>query len=208
VTLPNIVLAFRYLLAPSTPAAAPATAERPPVADPTARRSASPAPSSADGAAADADEEDEDDEDDDSDSLTLSPARLARFRELLVKRNIDLRFFAGGWDSFALADEAKMDIVLTSETVYQIANLPALASLLRQASYPTAPSAEADSAATSTKTTALVAAKVLYFGLDGGGVPAFEDAVRATSGGAGWIEEVWRSQSGVKRWVGRIGWSS
>lgn len=205
-TLPNVVLAFRHLLAPPTAPSAPSAKVAQPssAADPNARRSTSPAPSSVDGAAAD---EEDDDEDDDSDSLTLTQTRLARFRELLSRRNIDLRFFAGGWDSFALRggqDEAKMDIVLTSETVYQIANLPALVDLLRQASHPTPSSAGADAGRS---TTALVAAKVLYFGLEGGGVPAFEDAVRASPDGAGWTEEVWRSESGVKRWVGRVGWT-
>lgn len=217
VTLPNIVLAFRHLFAPPASAAASVSSQPHAAADPNARRSTSPAPSSADGAA-DVDE-DEDDDDEESDSLTLSAARLARFRELLAKRNIELRFYAGGWDSYALSDGssddaegAKMDIVLTSETVYQIANLPALVALLRQASYPTDPPSSSSSsteAGTSKQTTtALVAAKVLYFGLEGGGVPAFEDAVRATPEGAGWTTEVWRSESGVKRWVGRVGWAS
>lgn len=141
---------------------------------------------------------DDDDWDEDA-SLTLSHARLGRFRALLRERNIVLQFYAGGWESFDLAE--KMDLVLTSETVYQATNLSALVGLLRKASHPTTSSGEGRNT-----TTALIAAKVLYFGLEGGGVPAFEGAVRAETGG--WTEEVWRSASGVKRWVGKVGWDA
>lgn len=196
VTLPNIILAFRDLLAPPTETPAEGSAKTSTstaiqTADASAHRSTSPAPSSADGA--ESDDDDGDSAADEDASLTLGASRLKRFRELLARRNIVLRFFSGGWESFALAEgDGKMDVVLTSETVYQATNLPDLVALLRQASAPA--------------TTTLVAAKVLYFGLEGGGVPAFEGAVQ-TGGGGGWTEEVWRSASGVKRWVGLVGWS-
>ena len=89
-----------------------------------------------------------------------------------------------------------MDLVLTSETVYQASNLLPLTDLLREASYPTKRGEEKEG------TEVFVAAKVLYFGLEGGGVEGFLEGVR----GEGWTEEVWRSDKGVGRWVGRVGW--
>ena len=91
-----------------------------------------------------------------------------------------------------------MDLILTSETVYQASNLAPLTRLLREASYPTGRGKEKEG------TECFVAAKVLYFGLEGGGVEGFLDGVRR-EGGA-WEEEVWRSEKGVGRWVGRVGW--
>lgn len=101
-----------------------------------------------------------------------------------------------------------MDLVLTSETVYQRTNLGPLRDLLRESGYPTRREWRGEKGEDGTLV--LVAAKVLYFGLEGGGVEGFLDVVQQKEEGegreAGWTEEVWRSGKGVGRWVGRVGW--
>jgi hypothetical protein len=89
-----------------------------------------------------------------------------------------------------------MDLILTSETIYQSTSLRPLINLLRTASH---------SHEHKEKTVTYVAAKILYFGLEGGGVPAFERAVEEGDGN-GWVEEVYRTKGGVGRWVGKVGW--
>lgn len=118
--------------------------------------------------------------------LDIDDELISAFETDLARRGITLRFFAGGWDSYALDD--KFDVVLSSETVYAEETLPSLVALLRRASHPTS--------------LCLVATKVMYFGV-GGGLTAFEHAVRQSGGS---VDTVRASTAGVARMVVRVTW--
>jgi protein-histidine N-methyltransferase len=127
--------------------------------------------------------------------VELTPTLRSAFAASLASSGITLRFFAGGWRSFASSLAGPYALVLSSETIYEVAALPALVPLLR----PTLEEAVAGldisgGGGGGGRGTCLVAAKVLYFGV-GGGVPDF---VRAVEGAGGRT----RSGSGARAWVG------
>ncbi|CED84663.1 Predicted methyltransferase [Phaffia rhodozyma] len=232
VTLPNVLLAFASLLSTSSDVLASASTSSTPGASTSSTeiRSTSPTPSSPEVSNAKPEDEEEDEEDEDN-TFSLSATRIQAFEKILAERNIELRFFSGGWQTFDLspsssasdseeetpmtrAEKEKMDIVLTSETVYQSTSLRPLVQLLRRVSFPcrspslpssfiTSSESSEDSKGSS-RTQTWVAAKVLYFGLEDGGVPAFVQAVQAERGG--WVKDIWKNNSGVLRWVGEVGW--
>jgi protein-histidine N-methyltransferase len=103
------------------------------------------------------------------------------------QHSIQLRFSAGSWSTFEprQQSDAPFDLVVTSETIYRSANVPALLSVLRSAStreqqhkgglfasfsmFGKVPDAQP---------LILVAAKILYFGV-GGSVDEFEGIAKA-----------------------------
>lgn len=116
-----------------------------------------------------------------SDDLELTEETLQAFTQTLQDTHIDLRFFWGDWagasispDTAAHFNPHSIDLMLTSETIYESANLPALIRLLRL--LPRWPNC-----------TCLVAAKNVYFGLSGG-VHLFKSLVM--DDGASTVEEV------------------
>ena len=122
------------------------------------------------------------------DTLELSDDFIAGFRSRLNERAIELRFIAGDWTTFSTDQlDHVAHLVLTSETVYRDASIPALVSLLRS-------TARSDA-------TTLVAAKTVYFGLDGGELAFRRRADKAA------IDEVWRTEAGgIERVVLDVRW--
>ncbi|PWY99593.1 hypothetical protein BCV70DRAFT_162105 [Testicularia cyperi] len=104
--------------------------------------------------------------------LSLTPELITAFVSSLERYAVRLGFYSGSWSHFppALTPGRPLDLILTSETIYSLHSLPSLVSLLRQYSsfHP--------SITTTTATTVLVAAKVIYFGV-GGGVESFKHAI-------------------------------
>jgi protein-histidine N-methyltransferase len=91
--------------------------------------------------------------------LELTEDLLDSFQADVAARGIDLRFFHGDWSTCDIGPQLRQEaytICLTSETVYNKANLPALCRLLHGCS------------TRGPSSLCLVAAKRLYFGLDGG----------------------------------------
>jgi protein-histidine N-methyltransferase len=141
--------------------------------------------------------------------VELTPALRSAFAASLASRGITLRFFSGGWRSFASTLAGPYALVLSSETIYEVAALPALVPLLR-AGAPKHDGALEDAVAGldisgggGGRGTCLVAAKVLYFGV-GGGVPDF---VRVVEGAGGRVDTVWERSEGVGRRIMRVSWS-
>lgn len=127
------------------------------------------------------------------------------FTSFLEEHDIEIRFFAGSWYSFAHAEAScqKYDLILTSETVYELDSLPSLIDLLHRSAAARGP--EMDEAA-STSTSTLVACKRVYFGV-GGGEVAFKEAVGAKDAEAE-VVNVWSSGQGVERTVMSVEWST
>lgn len=113
---------------------------------------------------------------------------LAAFRASLAAFNLVLRFNSGPWEAIDVAS-LPYSVVLSSETIYELASLPTLLRALK--------------GACRDETLCLVAAKVLYFGV-GGGVNAFEEAMRLTNG---WTKAIRRHTAGVGRVVLSCGFS-
>ncbi|KAI0263071.1 hypothetical protein BC834DRAFT_888990 [Gloeopeniophorella convolvens] len=122
-------------------------------------------------------------------ALSVGPALADAFAASLAAHRVRVRFFAGGWGSLPplLRAERGYDVVLASETIYRTGALGAFLGVLRAA----APGV------------CLVAAKVLYFGV-GGGVQAFERAVREDGGR---VAGVWEHREGVGRRIMRVEWA-
>ena len=155
--------------------------------------------------------------------IALTPALKSAFLDSLQTYGVNLKFFAGGWDSFDVAHSGgPYDAVLTSETIYRPASLPALIRLLRRATKvpPTNRSAERLEDArlalaegkkleqlAASPYLCLVAAKLVYFGV-GGGVNEFVRAVEKGSEHRGKVETVWETSSGVRRNVMRVIWDA
>ncbi|KAG8930542.1 hypothetical protein FRC02_004057 [Tulasnella sp. 418] len=128
---------------------------------------------------------------DDGGELSLDSELLDAFLSSLAAYHVQLRFFSGDWATFLPViqpgDTPTFDLILTSETIYRTSSLPSLISILKRLK----PSSEQDSQ----PSMALVAAKILYFGV-GGGVAEFSDEV-LNAGGR--IKNVWESNTGVGR---------
>lgn len=134
--------------------------------------------------------------------LELDDALLAQFDDALRAKQIQLRFFSGGWDTLSITDDQvpPADVLLTSETVYAVPRLPSLCDVLQQASWPTL--LDAPNAGLAPRTTlCLVAAKVLYFGV-GGGTQAFHIQLARHRG---WSIPCRQITTGVGRVVLRVG---
>lgn len=134
--------------------------------------------------------------------LELDDALLAQFDDALRAKQIQLRFFSGGWDTLSITDDQvpRVDVLLTSETVYAVPRLPSLCDVLQQASWPTL--LDTPNAGLAPRTTlCLVAAKVLYFGV-GGGTQAFHIQLARHRG---WSIPCRQITTGVGRVVLRVG---
>lgn len=134
--------------------------------------------------------------------LEVDEALLAQFDQVLREKQIQLRFFSGGWDTLSITDDQvpRADVLLSSETVYSVPSLPSLCKLLRNASWPT--SLESTDTGLKPQTTlCLIAAKVLYFGV-GGGTQAFHHELEKHNG---WSTPCRQVTSGVGRVVLRVG---
>ena len=154
--------------------------------------------------------------------LALTPALTAAFLASLRMHRVHLKFFAGGWTSFDVARAGgPYDLLLTSETIYRPASLPALVRLLRRAVTAEGGREGWEDAAArlaihdgdekgaqglerlaGKSSLCLVAAKLVYFGV-GGGVNEF---VRAVEADQGTVETIWGTSSGVRRSVMMVGW--
>ena len=117
-------------------------------------------------------EDDDDDDDDDGDAKKLKTLRC--------------RFHCGDWSAMVEKVDEKFDLILASETIYSLDDLPKFRDAVVHFLRPEGG-------------VALVAAKEYYFGV-GGGVDAFMDAVangeKPMKSRANWIE-----QHGVRRAV-------
>lgn len=128
--------------------------------------------------------------------LELSEELLQDFRQSLQAHRISLDFFWGSWSAVQTPGPqspikpGSVDVVLTSETIYQAENIPSLLRLLRQwLKWPQA--------------LCLIAAKKVYFGLSGGEFCFTDQAERA----GGSIEELAAvSAAGVDRTILRLHW--
>ncbi|KAJ9479470.1 Histidine protein methyltransferase 1 [Pseudozyma hubeiensis] len=94
--------------------------------------------------------------------LAITSDLVAAFSASLSQRGIHLNFHSGAWSEFPPTLGAKMDVILTSETIYSLESLPALVDVVSRYA--------GESALT------LVAAKVIYFGV-GGGVESFKETL-------------------------------
>lgn len=123
-------------------------------------------------------------------TLEVTEQLVASFNDALARQSISLRLIVGDWRTFDAA-ELKLahvsDLVLSSETVYRDSAIPSLIAAIRAVAAPDA--------------TTLIAAKTLYFGLDGGEL-AFRQHVDRLAGAA--IEERWRGGSGGSGGVERV----
>ena len=126
--------------------------------------------------------------------LAITDELLAAFSASLAERCIELKFYSGAWTNFPpslLCDVAsKIDVILTSETIYSLDSLPVLVQLLHKYAKPEV-QAEAG--------LVLVAAKVIYFGV-GGGVESFKQTL-AQLAPAAKVEPLHSVTKGVGRTV-------
>ena len=147
--------------------------------------------------------------------LPITPELKSAFLSSLVALNITVRFFSGSWTTFNLAATIGSDcynVVLTSETIYQMDSLESLVDLMQAAcigktkeliSSPTTfEKLAVDTFGASCPYQCLVAAKVLYFGV-GGGVMEFLERVERRKGRAMIVQE---RKVGVGRKVIRVEW--
>ena len=124
------------------------------------------------------------------DELEMTDELVDSLLDFLKRWNIRIECFAGGWSSFDVHEGEGYDTILTSETVYDLDNLPHLKDLLRR------------SAKQTKHQLTLVACKRIYFGV-GGGEIAFKHEI----GDDAEVDNVWASSTGgVERTVMRVRW--
>ncbi|KAI0790550.1 hypothetical protein C8Q75DRAFT_806451 [Abortiporus biennis] len=146
--------------------------------------------------------------------LPITPTLKTAFLESLKQYNITLRFCSGSWETFNLKTSGgKYDIILTSETIYQMDSLPSLVKLLYHASL----GDEEDSLVKDTQAKlsisetersylCLVAAKFVYFGVGGGVIDFIQAVEEDPKRRKGKVETVWEKKEGVKRSVMKVTW--
>lgn len=128
----------------------------------------------------------------DVDEIELADDFVESFQQFLNRHDIELKFFAGDWETFKV--DEPYNIILTSETVYDVDNLPRLVKLLQSAGGTTSKPGDLS----------LVACKRVYFGV-GGGEVAFKSVVEENGGT---VENIWTGGSGVERTVMKTTWSA
>lgn len=152
--------------------------------------------------------------------LPITPELKTAFLASLVALNISIRFFSGSWNTFKPAATIGSDcynVILTSETIYQMDSLESLVDLMQAACIGktkeflnglisslavSEKSAGEDTFGSSCPYQCLVAAKVLYFGV-GGGVLEFLKRIERRKGRAMTVQE---RKVGVGRKVMRVEW--
>lgn len=158
-------------------------------------------------------------------NLSLNKDLVEAFQKLLKERGIELIFTYGHWEGLSKKLKEEKDgygLVLTAETIYSQDSTPALIDVLREAVGKSGPiehkaDVELESSLEDLRVKddwtkrplreissglALVAAKVLYFGV-GGGLQAFLHAAEANGAYHCTVKE-W--SQGVGRKVVQIGW--
>jgi len=123
-------------------------------------------------------------------TLEVTEQLVESFSEALERRAISLRMVVGDWRAFdagELGVAHAANLVVSSETVYRDSAIPSLIAAAR--------SVAARDAST------LIAAKTLYFGLDGGEL-AFRQHVDRLPGST--VEERWHGGSGGSGGVERV----
>ena len=158
--------------------------------------------------------------------MPITPDLMSEFQASLESYGITIRFISGSWQSLIDEHPARpiltypFDVVLTSETIYNMDNLPILINLLKVTMGKPTPG-ETTSEAIAEKLNnsltlddneangnqspgglCLIAAKVLYFGV-GGSVIDFERAVVRERGKT---EKILQREEGIKRTVLRLTW--
>lgn len=139
--------------------------------------------------------------------MSITPTLLGAFKESLNTYGVEIRLFSGGWDSFdVVVAGGNYDLVLTSETVYDLDSLPSLVRLLHGACV----AEESDEPnrrhrRQQEEYLCLVAAKAVYFGV-GGGTSEFASCVEEMMP---WtrVETVLEKKSGVMRKVMSVRWA-
>jgi len=109
--------------------------------------------------------------------LPIDPALVAAFLQSIADKNLHIHFLCGSWSTYNI--ERRFDVILTSETMYQLESVPDLLDVLWKA-YANPPSLTIDATLEQTTQENLspdgpkcyVAGKALYFGV-GGGLPDF-----------------------------------
>ena len=159
--------------------------------------------------------------------MPITPDLMSEFQASLESYGITIRFISGSWQSLIDEHPAQpiltypFDVVLTSETIYNMDNLPILINLLKVTMGKPTPG-ETTSEAIAEKlnnsltlddneangnqspgSLCLIAAKVLYFGV-GGSVIDFERAVVRERGKT---EKILQREEGIKRTVLRLTWN-
>ena len=152
--------------------------------------------------------------------LPITPDLKTAFLSSLVALNIKIRFFSGSWNTFDPASIIGSDcynVILTSETIYQMDSLESLVDLMQAAcigqtreslnglisSPPSSEKPADDTFGSSCPYQCLVAAKVLYFGV-GGGVLEFLKRIERRKGRAMTVQE---RKVGVGRKIIRVEWA-
>lgn len=142
--------------------------------------------------------------------LAITPGLKSAFLSSLLALNMTIRFFSGSWNTFDPACTIGSDcynIILTSETIYQMDSLESLVDLMQAACTGETKESlsmsveEVDSEAPCPYH-CLVAAKVLYFGV-GGGVSEFLKSVERRKGRAKTVQE---RKVDVGRRIMRVEW--
>jgi protein-histidine N-methyltransferase len=151
--------------------------------------------------------------------LPITPELKTAFLSSLAALNITIRFFSGSWNTFNPAGTIGSDcynVILTSETIYQMDSLESLVDLMQTACIGKTKESlisttltisensteEEDSSGASCPYQCLVAAKVIYFGV-GGGVLEFMKWIERRKGRAMTVQE---RKVGVGRKVIRVEW--
>ena len=149
--------------------------------------------------------------------LPITPELKTAFLSSLVALNITISFFSGSWNTFNPAATIGSDcynVILTSETIYQMDSLESLVDLMQAACIgktevslngpiSSPPISEtSDTFRSSCPYQCLVAAKVLYFGV-GGGVLEFLKRIERRKGHAMTVQE---RKVGVGRKIIRVEW--
>lgn len=170
-------------------------------------------------------------EEDEGEELTLTPSLLEAFQATLQTYNITLHFISGPWSHFPSLYSNKQlkgfDLILTSETIYQPESYKDLIEILKlgrssrrykdsESALPlhsagdskplestfTSLSLHSSDSSSSRRPSALIASKILYFGV-GGSIDQFSALVRSEGGT---MEEVWRNDGGVGRGIWSVSW--
>lgn len=98
------------------------------------------------------------------DELQFSKALLQAFTDSLVSQSINIQLFSGAWNreffNLITKDDSKIGLIITSETIYSPETLPIIGELLIEL-------INFSKSKGASTTTALVAAKDIYFGVGG-----------------------------------------